>query len=68
MSLSDPQTHSHLATAGKAVGDLASVGIAVGTLANVLPAIAAALTIVWTVIRIYETQTVQRWLGKDADR
>ena len=68
MSLTDPHTQNQLMTAGKAAGDIASAGIVVGTLANVLPAIAAALTIVWTVIRIYETQTVQRWLGKDADR
>lgn len=31
-----------------------------------LPAIAAALSIVWTAIRIYETRTVQRWLGRRA--
>ena len=36
----------------------------VGTLINVLPSIAAIFTIVWTGIRIYETGTVQRWLGK----
>jgi hypothetical protein len=36
----------------------------VGTLINVLPSIAAIFTIVWTSIRIYETATVQRWLGK----
>ena len=36
----------------------------VGTLINVLPSVAAIFTIVWTSIRIYETATVQRWLGK----
>jgi hypothetical protein len=29
-----------------------------------LPSIAAAFTIVWTIIRIWETDTVQRWLGR----
>jgi len=29
-----------------------------------LPAIAAIFTIVWTAIRIYETKTVQGWIGR----
>lgn len=41
-----------------------SVATLLGSLVNVLPSIAAVLTIVWTLIRIYETQTVQRLLGK----
>lgn len=45
--------------------DAISVATVVGTLANILPAIAAVFTIVWTSIRIYETNTVQKWLGKD---
>ena len=48
----------------KNAGDAASVITLLGTLANVLPAIAAAFTIVWTAIRIYETRTVQDWLAK----
>ena len=36
----------------------------VGTLAEALPAIAATFTIVWTAIRIWETKTVQGWLGR----
>ena len=36
----------------------------VGTLINVLPSVAAIFTIIWTGIRIYETDTVKRWLGK----
>jgi hypothetical protein len=35
----------------------------VGTLAEMLPAVAAIFTIVWTAIRIWETKTVQGWLG-----
>ena len=48
----------------KAAGDAVSVITVVGTLAEVLPAIAALLTIIWTGFRIYELDTVQRWLGK----
>lgn len=44
--------------------DGVSLGVAVGALVNWLPAIATALSIVWSCIRIYETQTVQRWLGR----
>jgi len=31
-----------------------------------LPPMAALFTLVWTAIRIYETKTVQRLLGKDS--
>ena len=49
--------------------DAASVVTVVGTLMEVLPAIAAAFTIVWTAIRIYETKTIQDLVnrGKDPD-
>ena len=45
--------------------DVASFFTVVGTMISMLPAIAALFTIIWTVIRIYETKTVQRWLGKE---
>lgn len=48
----------------KNVMDAVSVVTVIGTLAQVLPAIAAAFTIVWTVIRIYETKTVQSFLKR----
>jgi hypothetical protein len=50
--------------ANKHIIDFASILTVLGTLADMLPAIAAIFTIVWTAIRIYETKTVQRWLGK----
>ena len=56
--------HEHLTDATKHVIDGASIATAVGTMMQVLPAIAALFTIVWTVIRIYETKTVQKLLGK----
>lgn len=42
--------------------DALSVSTVVGTLMGILPSIAAIFTIVWTIIRIYETDTVQNWL------
>lgn len=44
--------------------DIGSVGTVIATLAGWLPAIAALFTIIWTLIRIYESPTVQRMLGK----
>lgn len=44
----------------KTVGDLVSAGVVVAAILQWLPAVAALLTIVWTAIRIYETDTVQR--------
>ena len=49
---------------GKYVIDILSVVTVVGTIVNVLPAIAAIFTILWTTIRIYETDTVQNILKK----
>lgn len=51
----------------KSVVDALSLATVVGTLVDVLPSIAALFTIVWTAIRIYETNTVQRLLGKGED-
>jgi hypothetical protein len=50
--------------AAKNVVDALSVGTVVATLAGILPSIAAIFTIVWTAIRIFETETVQKLLGK----
>ena len=44
--------------------DAVSVVTVVGTLMEILPAVAALFTIIWTAIRIYETDTVQQLLGK----
>ena len=49
----------------KHVVDALSIVTVVGTLVQLLPAIAALFTIVWTAIRIYETDTVQKLLGKE---
>jgi FtsH-binding integral membrane protein len=42
--------------------DAASIVTVIGTFMNALPAIAALFTIVWTGIRIYETDTVQKMI------
>jgi hypothetical protein len=53
----------------KTVGDAVSVFTVVGTLIEMLPSVAALITIVWTSIRIYETDTVKdiinRWRNRD---
>jgi hypothetical protein len=51
----------------KAAADLLSIATLVGSLVSLLPAVAAVLTIIWTAIRIYETDTVQKLLGKNKD-
>ena len=48
----------------KHIADGLSVVTVVGTLAGILPAVAALFTIIWTGIRIYETETVQKWIKK----
>lgn len=54
------ETAEHL----KTMGDALSIVTVVGALANILPSIAAAFTIVWTGIRIYETDTVQKLIKR----
>jgi hypothetical protein len=49
----------------KTTVDAISIVTVVGTLAEVLPAVAALFTIIWTALRIFETDTVRKLLGKD---
>lgn len=51
----------------KQVVDAVSIFTVVGTLGDILPPMAALFTIIWTGIRIYETETVQRALGRKSD-
>lgn len=44
--------------------DALSILTVFGTIIDMLPAVAAVFTIIWTAIRIYETDTIQRLLGK----
>jgi chromate transport protein ChrA len=60
-------TNDHASIGARVAGDTISLGVVVGTWARWLPSIAALFTIIWTMIRIYETKTVQalirRWWG-----
>lgn len=51
--------------AAKHIVDALSFFTVIGTITSMLPAVAALFTIIWTAIRIYETKTVQGWLGKE---
>jgi len=48
----------------KHVIDALSIATVIGTLVDMLPSVAAVFTIVWTSIRIWETETVKRWTGR----
>jgi hypothetical protein len=54
----------HVSEPAKHVVDALSIMTVLGTLMNILPAVAALLSIVWSLLRIYESKTVQGWLGK----
>ncbi len=55
---------THLSEGTKHAVDAVSVVTVVGTLAEILPSVAAIFTIVWTSIRIWETETVQSIIRK----
>ena len=55
---------SDTAEVAKSVGDVLSIVTVVGTLIEMLPSVVAIFTIVWTGIRIWETDTVQRMVGR----
>ena len=53
-----------ISESAKHVLDGLSLVTVLGTLVDILPAVAAAFTIIWTAIRIYETETVQGWINR----
>ena len=55
----------HLISVAKGAADAAAIGITVGAVMQWLPALAAIFTLVWTGIRIYETNTIQRLLRRN---
>ena len=57
MAQHSPETIKH------AVDGLSIVTV-LGTLAEILPALAALFSLVWSLIRICETETVQNWLKR----
>ena len=48
----------------KQILDVASIGTVIATLATWLPPIAALVSIIWGLIRIYETNTFQNLIKK----
>lgn len=49
----------------KHILDALSIATVLGALVNALPSIAALFTIVWTALRIWETDTVKKWTGRN---
>lgn len=47
----------------KHIADGAAIIVAGASLVGLLPAVAALLTIIWTSIRIYETDTAKRFIS-----
>lgn len=47
---------------------MASVTVAFGALIGWLPAISAAASLVYTLVRLWETETVQNFLGRRRKR
>ena len=54
----------HLSNSTKYVVDAVSMFTVLGTLVDFLPAVAAGFTIIWTGIRIWETDTVRNFVKK----
>lgn len=65
--MGDHDIWKHIPEGMKHLLDVLSIGTMLGTLFDMFPNIAALLTIIWTSLRIYESKTVQNWLGKGKD-
>ena len=55
----------HINEVVKHIIDALSLATVVGTLMDALPSVAALFSIIWTAIRIYETDTVQALFKED---
>jgi hypothetical protein len=55
---------AHLSENAKHAADALSIMTVVATLAEWLPAVAALASLIWSMIRIWETKTVQTWAKK----
>ena len=56
-----PMPHSELV---KYTVDTVSITVLAGTLLDILPAIAAIFTTIWSIIRIYESETFHKFLRR----
>lgn len=45
--------------------DVAAVAGGIGSWFALIPDVAAILSIIWLTLRIWETETVKRWTGRD---
>ena len=59
-------TYKDIPTLEKHLLDIASVGTVIGTMTSHLPSVAAILTILWTGIRVWETDTVRSLTGRSS--
>ncbi len=48
----------------KTIVDVSSITVVLATLVEWLPAVAALASLIWSIIRIYETETFQKWVEK----
>lgn len=55
---------SELSQTDKHTIDIMGLVSLAGVFANILPSLVLFLTLIWTALRIYETDTVQKILGK----
>lgn len=46
------------------IGDVLSLSVLIGYFVSILPTIATVLTIIWTLLRIYEMPTVQKMIAR----
>lgn len=49
-------------------GHIISLGAIISSMVGLLPAIAALGAIIWYMVSIYETKTVQDWLARRRER
>jgi len=59
----NPEQHDQSVAAMKHVGDVLTGLIVLGALAKILPPLSAFLAIIYTLIRIYESNTFKRFAG-----
>jgi hypothetical protein len=48
----------------KSAGDVGAFGIVIATIVDVLPAASAVLSVIYISIRIFETETIRKWLRR----
>jgi hypothetical protein len=44
--------------------DVASIGLLITALFQLIPGVTTIITLLWSLIRLYETATVQAWLAR----